>query len=621
MSRRVPGRALRLAAVPLALLLTLVATRSARSFVAIVDTSGNFFHWRIDPVHWEENSGGEESMTGESAEVQAAFDSWEDLVEATVNFTNDGTVGSNSCGSDGVNRICYNDPAGDQGPGVLATTYSSYSGPIVVKMGDSFGRIVEADIAFNNGVDFTTNAGAGAGCFGEVDIRGVVAHEIGHFIGLDHSSAPGATMAPAIGDCDPGAASLSSDDIDGAAFLYPSGIGSPPPVAEFTASPTTGPATLAVSFSDLSTGTVATWAWNFGDGGTSALPNPSHNYVAPGAYTVSLTVTGIAGSDAETKTGYINVTPGTAGINSDFSGTPRMGNAPLTVTFSDLTTPSATGWSWDFGAAGTSALQNPTVVFAAPGSYDVSLGVTNGAATDVELKTGYVDVMAGTGPAVADFSGAPTRGLAPMSVVFTDLSSGAIDTWSWNFGDGIGSTSTSPTHVFSAPGLYTVALTVSGPGGSSTETKTSYIEVLEPGGGPVADFVADPLQGTAPFRASFSDYSTGEIDQRVWNFGEGDVIIESTEFAAMFPEPGYYDIALTVSGAGGSDTLLKENYIVVLNPDGTLPPNPDATTGIGNCSCRVVGVGDNHDSSTAGLLVVGLGLLTSTAGLRRRRRR
>jgi PKD repeat protein len=81
------------------------------------------------------------------------------------------------------------------------------------------------------------------------------------------------------------------------------------PVANFTGTPTTGSAPLNVNFTDTSTGGPTTWAWNFGDGGTSNLQNPSHTYSTPGTYTVSLTVTNANGSDTETKTSYITVSP------------------------------------------------------------------------------------------------------------------------------------------------------------------------------------------------------------------------------------------------------------------------------------------------------------------------
>jgi len=91
---------------------------------------------------------------------------------------------------------------------------------------------------------------------------------------------------------------------------------SPPPVASFTASPTSGTAPLTVQFTDTSTNTPTSWSWTFGDGGTSTAQNPDHTYTAAGTYTVTLTATNAGGSDTETKAGYITVsaapTPTTA---------------------------------------------------------------------------------------------------------------------------------------------------------------------------------------------------------------------------------------------------------------------------------------------------------------------
>src|SRR5262249_34602542 len=73
---------------------------------------------------------------------------------------------------------------------------------------------------------------------------------------------------------------------------------------------------------------------------------------------------------------------------------------------------------------------------------------------------------------VAAFSASPTSGLAPLTVAFTDTSTGSITAWTWAFGDGTGSTVQFPIHTYSTPGTYTVQLTVTGPGGSNTVTKT-----------------------------------------------------------------------------------------------------------------------------------------------------
>jgi PKD repeat protein len=81
----------------------------------------------------------------------------------------------------------------------------------------------------------------------------------------------------------------------------------PLPAAEFTAAPLSGAAPLQVEFTDGSSGIPSTWAWDFGDGGSSTEQNPSHTYNTPGVYTVSLTVSNSTGADVETKVDYITV--------------------------------------------------------------------------------------------------------------------------------------------------------------------------------------------------------------------------------------------------------------------------------------------------------------------------
>ena len=80
----------------------------------------------------------------------------------------------------------------------------------------------------------------------------------------------------------------------------------------------------------------------------------------------------------------------------------------------------------------------------------------------------------------ADFSASPTFGSAPLTVDFMDNSSGSISSWSWDFGDTGSSSLQNPSHAYTSPGTYTVALTVAGPGGSDTETMVDYITVAEP---------------------------------------------------------------------------------------------------------------------------------------------
>lgn len=81
---------------------------------------------------------------------------------------------------------------------------------------------------------------------------------------------------------------------------------------------------------------------------------------------------------------------------------------------------------------------------------------------------------------VAAFHGTPLSGLWPLSVAFTDDSTGYIDSWLWNFGDGFLSAERNPTHVYSHAGTFTVVLSVTNPSGTNTITKTNYITVADP---------------------------------------------------------------------------------------------------------------------------------------------
>ncbi|MCP3919244.1 MAG: PKD domain-containing protein, partial [bacterium] len=250
-------------------------------------------------------------------------------------------------------------------------------------------------------------------------------------------------------------------------------VNEPAPTAEFSGSPTSGVAPLAVSFGDASTGSITSWSWSFGDGGTSTSQNPSHTYTTAGTYTVALTVTGPGGSDTETKTGYITVNE--PAPTAEFSGSPTSGTAPLAVTFGDASTGSITSWSWTFGDGGTSNLQNPSHTYTAGGSYTVALSVTGPGGSDTETKASYIIV---TDPApVAEFSGTPTSGTNPLTVAFTDLTTGPVTSLLWDFGDGGTSTAQNPSHTYTSVGTYTVKLTATGPGGSDMEAKTDYITV------------------------------------------------------------------------------------------------------------------------------------------------
>lgn len=334
-----------------------------------------------------------------------------------------------------------------------------------------------------------------------------------------------------------------------------------PPVAAFSASPTSGAAPLAVTFTNQSTGTITSYAWSFGDGGTSTAQNPSHTFTTPGVYTVTLTVTGPGGSNTQTRASYITVNHPPPVAN--FTGNPTSGLAPLTVQFTDASTGTITSRSWNFGDGGTSTAQNPSRTFTTPGVYTVTLNVTGPGGSNTKARTGYITVT--HPPPVADFTGSPTSGVAPLTVQFTDASTGTITSRSWSFGDGGTSTAQNPTYTYATPGVYTVMLTVTGPGDSDTKTKTSYITVTEQPNEdppPVADFTAEPTTGVAPLSVQFTDVSTGTITSHTWSFGDGGTSTTQNP-AYTYATPGVYTVTLSVTGPGGSNIKTRASYITV----------------------------------------------------------
>jgi PKD repeat protein len=183
-----------------------------------------------------------------------------------------------------------------------------------------------------------------------------------------------------------------------------------------------------------------------------------------------------------------NVFTGTGNIppTADFTFT----TTDLTADFTDASTDSdgtVVGWDWDFGDGNTSTAQNPSHTYAAGGTYNVTLTVTdNDAGTDSVSKP--VTVTAPNVPPTADFTFTTNCLTADFTDASTD-SDGTVVGWDWDFGDGNTSTSQSPSHTYAADGTYTVTLTVTDDD-AATDSISKDVTV--------ADCGADTITVTAP---------------------------------------------------------------------------------------------------------------------------
>ena len=163
-------------------------------------------------------------------------------------------------------------------------------------------------------------------------------------------------------------------------------------VTVFNADTTNGVTPLLVNFTDESTGSPTGWHWDFGDGNTSTLQNPTHTYTTSGIYTVALTINRGADNNTLTKNNYIVVNEASS-ITAAFTADGTSGSKPFIVNFTDESTGSPTGWLWTFGDGNTSTLQNPTHTYNTGGIFTVGLIITKDAENNILIKNNYITVV------------------------------------------------------------------------------------------------------------------------------------------------------------------------------------------------------------------------------------
>lgn len=248
---------------------------------------------------------------------------------------------------------------------------------------------------------------------------------------------------------------------------------------------------------------------------------------------------------------------------ANFSANPTSGCAPLVVSFSDLSSGNPTQWTWDLGNGTTSYLRNPSVSYLNPGTYTITLTVSNANGSNSITRQQYITVY--SQPSV-NFGASVRSGCFPLQIRFTDstvITGGNITNWLWDFGDGNFSSQQNPSHTYQSAGVFNVSLRVrTGAGCTKTVTKPYFIRVFD---GVTADFSTSAINTCqAPALISFNNLSSGNGSlQFQWNFGDGN---SSTDVnpTNSYNSNGNYTVRLIVRNSNGcSDTLTRANVVSI----------------------------------------------------------
>lgn len=314
----------------------------------------------------------------------------------------------------------------------------------------------------------------------------------------------------------------------------------------------------SAQFVNQSTGSIASWAWNFDDGSPIDVVNlnPQHTYTNSGSYSVVLSVMSNNNcSNSDTLIVNVNVAP-----IVNFNSAAACLNSPTVFTdLSFIPTGTITAWSWNFGDfTANNSSQNPTHIFATAGVYNVNLTATSAQGCSASI----IHTVAVYPSPIAQFSvSSPCSGSTSF---FTDLSTisngGTIQSWMWAFGDGSPVDVTqNPNHTYPINSVYNPSLVVTSSNGCK-DTATSSLYIFP---NPVIQFAANATSGCSVFCPTFTDVTTpsGLITGWQWSFGDG-TSDTSPNPTHCFSTPGSYSISLTALTTNNCAVASTQTMIV-----------------------------------------------------------
>ncbi len=299
---------------------------------------------------------------------------------------------------------------------------------------------------------------------------------------------------------------------------------------------------------------VASAHWDFGDGTTSSLLNPTHTYATPGIYDVMLIVTLTNGSS---DTIYNAQAVKVAGTSAQFSVSASNSCSGTTVTLNPSVT-GLTSYQWDFGDNQTSTIQAPSHTYAYSNNFVITLQTVDSNGCHSVYTTSFY-AHSSSYPVLAS----TTRACAMDSVHFNLLNSNYAN-YSWSFGDGQTAAGNPVVHAYPLAGSYGVSVTVTDMNGCTQTFALNDSVIISK---PVADFTVTTLGSNCSWvNVQLNNTSTGS-NLFSWNLGDGtsssQVDVNKYYYYNAAPAPYGYDITLTAYSNGCSSSKTITQAVVI----------------------------------------------------------
>jgi uncharacterized repeat protein (TIGR01451 family)/fimbrial isopeptide formation D2 family protein len=349
------------------------------------------------------------------------------------------------------------------------------------------------------------------------------------------------------------------------------GLGNDAPIAQFSAQPSDPYAGESVGFYDSSIGVIDTWAWDFGDGGSSNERNPDHAYASVGSYSVTLTVAGPGGSSQTTQT--VNVTDGSR-LTCWIGGDHQLISGQ-SYSYSANANQPISSYAWTLDGEPRSSENSFSVTLTELRDHIIGLTVTteDGRSCSSEKWVAVHEGSIPTQEASLTALASPTSGAAPLRVNFS-ADAENVYSFEWQFPAGSRAFTRDTSYVFTTPGEYTVTLV----GGTAEGNLTSQVVIrVTDSSGFNVGFTASRWNALAPATICFYDRSSVGARNWAWNFGDGATTNEQNP-CHNYASAGSYNVTLAAEDADGvrlsaTNTVRLFNTVEEMN---STPNDPNA---------------------------------------------